>query len=142
MANRFEFEDLTPQVRRDLERVGAQAMTKAALIIEAQAKALTPFDTGDLLDSMTHDVVAEGRQAVARIGSTLDYAIYQEFGTGEFAENGAGRKGGWWYKTPDGKLHHTMGTKPKKMLRTSFKKNKAKVKQILSQELGINFRGR
>lgn len=36
-------------------------------------------------------------------------AVYEEFGTGEYALNGKGRKGGWWYRDERGKWHFTRG---------------------------------
>ena len=141
MADRFQFTDNSGRVISEIERVVMAAMEKAALIVEGQAKLLTPVDTGGLRDSIDHQVDNDDGKITGKIGSPLDYAIYQEFGTGEFAENGAGRKGGWGYTTPDGSKHFTMGTKPKKMLRTSFIKNKKRVQDILANDLGANFKG-
>lgn len=141
-SDSFTFTDNSDNVLNAIEQAAMAAMTKASLLIEGQAKVLAPHDSGGLQDSIDHEVTIADGKVTSKIGSPLDYAIYQEFGTGEFAENGAGRKGGWGYTTPDGEKHFTMGTKPKKFLRTSFRKNKNKVQEILASELGDNLGGR
>lgn len=137
----MEFVDNSDRVMSEMERVATAALTKAGLIIIGGTKPLTPVDSGNLRDSWDQQVDSDGNEITSKVGSPHDYAIYQEFGTGEFAENGAGRKGGWVYTKPDGSRHFTMGTKPKKMLRTSFRKNKKVVQEILAEDLGNTFRG-
>lgn len=119
-----------------------QALESAALIVEASAKALAPVgDSGELRDKIDHNVVDTSNGPAAKIGSPLDYAMYVEYGTGEFAENGAGRKGGWSYQTPDGKWHHTNGMAPKPFLRPAFRRNKAKIQEIVGKEFKAKFGG-
>lgn len=137
-----KFVDNSGKVLSEMERVARAALTEASLVITAQAKVLAPHDTGDLRDSIKHQLDGSDTEVKSKIGSPLDYAIYQEFGTGEFAENGAGRKGGWAYTKPDGSRHFTMGTTPKKFLRTSFIKNKGRVRDIIADHLGATFKGK
>ena len=56
----------------------------------------------------------------AHVGSPLENAIWEEFGTGEYALNDNGRKGGWHYKDEKGKWHHTFGKSPNRALHNSF----------------------
>lgn len=105
----------------------------AALVIQSQAKALVPVDTSNLKTSINHKVQVSSLEAY--VGTNCDYAIYVEFGTGEFAENGNGRKGGWVYTDPSGKTHFTMGMKPKPYLRPAYRKNKQALKQLLNKYL-------
>lgn len=132
----FTFEDNTGRSKAEIKQAAIRGATKGALILEGATKLLTRVDTGDLRDSWTHEVDDNGKQVVGKVGSPLDYAVYREFGTGEFAENGKGRKGGWWYKDPEGNMHFTMGSKPDKSLRTAFKKNKGRVQEIVRAEMG------
>lgn len=67
-------------------RVGAgasAALRRTALAIEADAKALAPVDTGDLQNSVSTTITGDGRHGsmTAEIGPTVEYGIYQEFGT-------------------------------------------------------------
>ena len=119
-----------------------RALESAALIVEASAKALAPVgDSGELRDKIDHNVVDTSNGPAAKIGSPLDYAMYVEYGTGEFAENGAGRKGGWSYQTPDGEWHHTDGMRPQPFLRPAFKRNKDKIREIVGKEFKAKFGG-
>lgn len=138
MARRsnFTFEDNTGRAKSEIKKAAKRGLTKSMLVLVGSTKLLTRVDTGDLRDSWAQKVEDKGKQVIGKIGSTLDYAIYREFGTGEFAENGAGRKGGWWYKDPEGKWHFTRGSKPDRSLRTAFKKNKKRVEEIVKAEMG------
>lgn len=135
-ASVVKFIDNTGQALDAIEQATLRAMKSAVLTVEGQAKLLTPVDTGALRDSMTHEVERNAGEITGKVGSSLDYAIYHEFGTGEFAENGNGRKGGWGYEDGNGDTQFTMGTKPKKMLRTAIRKTKPRVKQLFEAELG------
>lgn len=46
------------------------------------------------------------------VGSDMENAIWEEFGTGEYALNGNGRKGGWRYVDEKGQGHFTRGKRP------------------------------
>jgi HK97 gp10 family phage protein len=61
------------EIGRDLQR--------RALRIEAAAKRLCPVDTGRLRASITHELGRDGQGMFALVGTNIDYAIYQEFGT-------------------------------------------------------------
>lgn len=128
------FIDNSDQARQRLNMNAERALTKAALLIVGKAKAnvRSRGGTGELRDKINYQI----RDNVAVVGSPLHYAIYQEFGTGEFAENGAGRKGGWAYKDQEGKWHYTRGVKPQKFLRNAFRDNSARVQAIFAEELG------
>ena len=110
-------------------RAGAEA---ALLIIEAQAKANAPVDTGEMRDHITHTITMQGSKIIGKVGSPTPWSLYVEFGTGEFAENGAGRKGGWSYVGEDGIRHFTYGNKPTKFLRNAFKSTKPQVKAVIA----------
>lgn len=108
-------------------------------MIEAQAKSLAPVDSGELRDTLDHTVTNKGGSIVGKVGSPKDYAIYVEYGTGEFAKNGAGRKGGWSYKDEEGIWHHTKGQKPQPYLRPAFRENKNNIIKILGNSYGAKF---
>ncbi len=52
----------------------------------------------------------------AYVASDAMNAVYEEFGTGEYALGGDGRKGGWWYRDERGKYHFTKGKRPQRPL--------------------------
>ena len=142
MASGFKFTDNSKKVKGQMDDAMFRALESAALIVEASAKALAPVgDSGELRDKIDHNVVDTSSGPAAKIGSPLDYAMYVEYGTGEFAENGAGRKGGWSYQTPDGEWHHTNGMSPQPFLRPAFKRNKDKIREIVGKEFKSKFGG-
>ena len=142
MASGFKFTDNSKKVKGQMDDAMFRALESAALIVEASAKALAPVgDSGELRDKIDHNVVDTSNGPAAKIGSPLDYAMYVEYGTGEFAENGAGRKGGWSYQTPDGEWHHTDGMHPQPFLRPAFKRNKDKIREIVGKEFKSKFGG-
>ena len=98
--------------------------------LEAQVKRNTKVGSGQLKNSWKYTV--DESKGVTTIGSPLENAIWEEFGTGEYALNGDGRKGGWSYKDEKGKWHHTYGKAPKR----AFKKAFDSLKNALIQRAG------
>ncbi|WP_221364530.1 HK97-gp10 family putative phage morphogenesis protein [Clostridium perfringens] len=127
------FKDNSQACKNAIKMAEIKWLKAAALVIQSQAKTLAPVDTSNLKTSINHKVQVSSLEAY--VGTNCDYAIYVEFGTGEFAENGNGRKGGWVYTDPSGKTHFTMGMKPKPYLRPAFRKVKPEIKQLLNKYL-------
>lgn len=142
MANGFTFEDNSESVKAALSQVSESALESAALLVEGQAKALAPVDSGELRDKIDHTITEQNGMRLAKIGSPLDYAIYVEYGTGEHATNGAGRKGGWSYQAPDGKWYFTRGMKAQPFLLPAFRRNKKNIETIFKEALGEKFNGK
>lgn len=66
-------------------------------------------------------------QMEAYVASDAMNAVYEEFGTGEYALEGNGRKGGWWYMDEKGKYHFTKGKKPHRPLYRAYTMLKEKI---------------
>jgi HK97 gp10 family phage protein len=49
--------------------------------VTRRAKQLAPVDTGRLRSSIADEIGHEGTDLVGRIGTDVEYAVYQEFGT-------------------------------------------------------------
>lgn len=133
MSNEIKFEDFSEQVQDALEEHINIALETVASELQSQVQRKTPRDTGQLVGSWSH-VVDESKHE-ATIGSPLEYAIWVEFGTGEHALEGNGRKGGWFYKDSKGEGHFTRGNKPVRMLHNAFEENKNKLIKIFENEL-------
>lgn len=125
MENKWNDKAILAAVRRRL----VDKLEVAGKFVEDSAKLLVAVDTGNLRGSITHKV--DEAQLSCRIGTNVEYAPYLEFGTGEFAENGQGRKGGWFFTDTDGKTHFTLGNKPQPFLRPALLENKAAIKKML-----------
>ena len=107
--------------KRALERCGMQA--------EGYAKDLTPFDTGNLRNSITHKVV--GNEVY--IGTNNEYGAYVELGTGKYAEGG--RKDPWVYQDEEGRWHHTNGQRAQPYLKPAVADHKQTYRNIIKDEL-------
>lgn len=136
-----EFHDYSIQVKAAINDAALQFLEEAASEIKAQTvrniDRARAIDTGQLKGSWSHYV--DESKMEATVGSPLENAIYTEFGTGEYAYNGKGRKGGWFYVDAKGKGHFTRGKKPVRMLHNAFasKKNAIarRAQQIFKEEL-------
>lgn len=116
-----------------LEKLKQRILDKlevAGKFVEDSAKLLVAVDTGNLRGSITHKVINSELSVI--IGTNVEYAPYLEFGTGEYAENGQGRKGGWYYVDESGKGHFTHGSKPQPYLRPALLENKGVIEKIMS----------
>lgn len=106
-----------------------EAMDKACRSVEYKAKKLSPRKTGELEGSITHEIVQEGKEIVGYVGTITEYAPYQEFGTGKFAEDG--RKTPWSYTDErTGKTVYHEGNKPQPFLRPALEDRRERVRQI------------
>ena len=77
-------------VERAVKSESVKAITKAALLVERDAKILAPVVTGRLMNSITHDV--NERDISARVGipprfdnTSMMYGVYVELGTSKMA---------------------------------------------------------
>lgn len=119
------FEDYTIKVQNAIDDKINAALEECAGELESQAKRNSRVDTGKTKNSFQHKVVDS--EHVAYIGSNYENAIWEEFGTGEFALEGNGRKGGWVYKDPKGDWHRTTGKKPSRAFWKAFTSLKNKL---------------
>ncbi len=123
-----KFVDNSKYFKKQFKDASIQFLTEASELVESAQKALSPVDQGALRDSISYEI-DEG-SLKSQVGSNSAYAIFVNKGTGEFAENGMGRKGGWAYKDQEGKWHFTRGQKPQPFIEKSFKQNKTNVQSL------------
>lgn len=123
--NSVKFENNSQAIKSGIGEGLENLLEEAGALIESAAAQLTRVDTGRTKGSWGHIVDAGNLEC--KIGNTDENSIWEEYGTGEYALAGNGRKGGWKYKDASGKWHYTKGKKPQRMLSTAFTQNKAKV---------------
>lgn len=137
MSKNVEFNDYTVKVLAKLDQKAEAFLEEAKGSISSQASRNSPVDTGALKSSFQTDSFVDTDEKTAYIGSSLEYAIWQEFGTGEYALNGNGRKGGWAYKDfKTGKVIFTRGNKPRRMLYHAYQQKKTAVENRAKQIFG------
>lgn len=69
------------KVIKNVEQAVSVALEASALVVEGAAKNLAPVDTGNLRNSITHEV----EKNEARVGTNVDYAPFIELGTVKMA---------------------------------------------------------
>lgn len=117
------------QAQAALEACGQQAVSHAKKNITQASR----VDTGAMRNSITHKVVAS--EYACYVGTNIEYGIYNELGTGIYAEGGRGRKTPWTYVDAKGEGHRTVGMKPIHFLKNAIQDNKSEYEQIIKQEL-------
>lgn len=126
-----EFTDNSAQVKSEFEMALLRALEKCGLAGEGYAKKLCHVDTGNLRNSITHQVV-EGEQAVY-IGSNSSYAGYVELGTGKYYSGG--RKDPWVYQDAQGNWHMTHGQRAQPYLKPAVADHAQTYTNIIKDEL-------
>ena len=132
MAN-VVFEDYTIEVEGAIDSKINAVLEECAGEIESQTKRNTRVDTGKTKNSWQHHVDDDTHTAI--IGSNYENAIWEEFGTGEYALQGNGRKGGWAYKDAKGDWHRTTGKKPSRAFFKAFTSLKNKIVNLIQNSL-------
>lgn len=117
-----QFQDFRIQVEEALNEGAITGLELAASEIETQVSRTSRKDTGQLRGSWKHMVDESAYEAT--IGSPLENAIWEEFGTGEYAAHGDGRKGGWLYENKHGETVFTRGKTPTHALQKAFESKK------------------
>ena len=80
-----ELQRVQKEIEEKLEQMhGSEVlmmMRQATLLIQRDAKIFSPVDTGRLRASITPSVSSYGETTEGVVGSNVEYAPYQEFGT-------------------------------------------------------------
>lgn len=152
------FIDNSLAVKEALGRLEEKFLTEAAALIEAQVKQNTAVDSSQTKQNWKHVVDTSKHEAI--IGNPLENAVWEEFGTGDYAIKG-GRKGAPWYVPVDGysgkkkptyngkvivvygkngrAYYKTNGKKPCRALHNAFESKKSaiirRVKQLAKEEM-------
>lgn len=109
------------------------SVTASLKVIENDAKAICPVDTGALRDSITSEVDASGKTVVGQVGPHVHYAAYIEDGTGiaGAASTGAG-PGPYSTSWP--------GMPAQPYMRPALDKNRKAVEELFRGEIALALR--
>ena len=94
MANDIRIETHEREVTQAIRSALLAFLEEAGAEVESQAMANSPVSQGQLKGNWGHMV--EGGEMKVTIGNTSEHSIWMEMGTGEYALEGNGRKGGWY----------------------------------------------
>lgn len=117
------------EIIKQLEVVRKEALLDASEVIRQEIYDISRVDTGQT--RTTYDYVVDDK-GESTIGSYYDNAIWEEYGTGKFAEDGKGRRPGWFYKNEEtGTWHFTEGKRAHRPMRKAYADKKAEaIKEI------------
>ena len=121
--------ELDAKIERILEAWGQQGVSYVKQVITAESR----VDTGTMRNSFSHQVDA-GENTVY-VGTNNEYALYHEYGTGIYADNGKGRQTPWVYQDAHGEWHRTRGMKPIHMIKNGIGNHVNDFKKIAEDEL-------
>ena len=137
MADNVVFEDNRLKVNAEMQDAVIAFLYEVCGEYQSQTARNTRVDTGQTKGSWDYTVDETAFQVT--IGSPLENAIWEEFGTGEYALNGNGRKGGWYYVDEMGNGHFTHGKTPNRALWNAFQTLKPAIQAAMEEKLkGIN----
>ena len=139
MAN-VEFHDNSEAVKAALNGAIEAFLHEAAGELTSQTQRNTRVDTGQTKGAWQYNVAKSGTITVATIGNPLENAIWEEFGTGEYAIHGDGRKGGWKYRDHKGNWHCTKGKTPTRAFFTAYTSTKPKIIKLAEQTIGARMK--
>lgn len=106
-------------------------LRKAGAMVEKDAKKNCPVDTGDLRQSITHEV----ENGVCAIGTNMEYAPYVHQGTGIYSVEGTGRTTPWRYQDREGNWHTTLGQRPQPFLTLALDSNRDEITSMFWEML-------
>ncbi len=133
MENDVKFKDFSVEVNGKINEALIAALYEAAGEVVSQTARNTRVDTGQTKNSWSYTVdESEGK---ATIGSPLENAIWEEFGTGVQSLNGNGRKTAWKYQDKKGKWHTTTGKKGTRAFYKAFEKLKTPIIKLFESKM-------
>lgn len=127
----IEITDNSGKVKEELEAAVLRALEECGLTAEGYAKQLCPVDTGNLRNSITHQVDEQEQSAI--IGTPSEYAIYVELGTGKYVPGG--RPTPWVYQDAKGNWHLTHGQRAQPYIKPAVADHVSTYKTIIQDEL-------
>lgn len=131
-----EFTDNSARVKSALKNKVSSALHECGGELVSGTRRNSRTDTGQTKGSYEYKVVNGSNEATVYVGSNYKNAIWEEFGTGEYALNNDGRKGGWVYHSAkNDKYYHTTGKKPKRPLYNAFNSLRPSMLKLIRQRL-------
>lgn len=135
MANNVIFKDYCPEIANKLQHAAEAWLEEASGELETQAMRNTrvgKINGGRTKASWSHHV--DNGALEATVGSSYQNAIWEEFGTGVYAENGGRNDVPWSYKDAAGQWHRTKGKRGTRAFRKAYTSTKPKLIKAARQK--------
>ena len=140
--SKWEFKDNTIKVLAAMGDEMQAVLEECTGELESQVKRNSRVDTGKTKNSFQHKVTKDGDEHIGVVGSSDENAIWEEFGTGEHALEGNGRKGGWAYKDAEGHWHYTTGKNPSRAFWKAYTSTKNAIIKRIQSRMSRKFKGK
>lgn len=127
----IEITDNSGLVKEEMQAAVLRALEKCGLTAEGYAKLLRAVDTGNLRNSITHQV--QPSEPAVYIGTNSEYGPYVELGTGKYYPGG--RQTPWVYQDEKGQWHLTHGQRAQPYLKPAVADNAGAYRKIIEDEL-------
>jgi HK97 gp10 family phage protein len=126
-----EFTDNSGEFKAEALQKALKALETCGLTAEGYAKKLCPVDTGNLRNSITHEV--DESEPACYVGTNSEYAVYVEMGTGVYYEGG--RRTPWAYQDAKGNWYTTTGQKAQPYIKPAVADHEATYRSIIEGAL-------
>lgn len=126
---KIDFTDNSDEVMLQFAMACHRALEECGLVAEGYAKKLCPVDTGNLRNSISHQV----SDHEAFVGTNSSYGAYVELGTGKYVAGG--RPTPWVYQDAKGNWHRTEGNKAQPFIKPAVADHKQTYRNIIEDEL-------
>lgn len=126
-----EITDNSGLVKEEMLAAALRALEECGLVGEGYAKLLQIPDTGNLRNSITHQVVPS--EPAVYIGTNVEYAAYVELGTGKYYPGG--RQEPWVYQDAKGQWHLTHGQRAQPFIKPAVADHPQQYKGIIEGEM-------
>ena len=127
----IEITDNSGIAKEKMQTAALRALEKCGLAAEGYAKQLCPVDTGNLRNSIAHQV--QPTELAAYIGTNSEYGAYVELGTGKYYPGG--RKTPWVYQDAKGRWHLTHGQRARPYLKPAVADHRGEYENIIRREI-------
>ena len=132
----IKFKDFSIEVKQVMNSKITAVLEEVSGELETAVKRNSRVKTSKTKNSFRHEVSKISDGHMAQVGSDEKNAIWEEFGTGEHALGGNGRKGGWHYQDAKGEWHFTRGKTPTRAFWHAFTSMKKAIVSRIQNKLG------
>lgn len=160
---KVEYVNNVPQITAALDKNADAWIKQSAQILRNAVRDTSRKKSGDLKKFWRYEITSSGDEQIAKVGSPLENALWEEFGTGEYAVEGGGKKGYWVYVEGEGgdskksgktytleeakkivaimrskglEAYYTKGKNPSHALQRAFDVKKAEIKALYERLVG------
>ena len=127
----IEITDNSGIAKEKMQAAALRSLEKCGFTAEDYAKRLCRVVTGNLRNSIAHQV--QPTELAAYIGTNSEYGAYVELGTGKYYPGG--RKTPWVYQDAKGRWHLTHGQRAQPYLKPAVADHVGQYKEIMEVEM-------